>query len=711
MGNVSSIADLKALTTFADPCFNVFGCHSPGDGGGGQFYWDAQSTATDDGGTVISPASNPPVGRWKRLLHGPLSVKWFGAYSDGSHGAETTTAINAAISVVNATAPPTRTYQAIYFPAGRYSVVGGLDPIKADGVFLLGDGRDCSVLVGDETGNPLVTFGSDEAPNPIEWGGMKDLGLDYNYTKNVDGKEVLIEPKAEAIRIRNAAWLQFLNLSVYSVLSVARIGSATKAASAVWFAHVGGWLYYSGTGKTPASAGFTLVNGGGFWGEDISLIVGGGAQNSPGFPGQQLAGQPPLPADWPMTGDDPRQVPKNKIGDEPAATGVNFMQVLPVANQKPSNVWDTVYLSDCLGQLFTAGIFLYAPSGTNIEFVQVSNCTFDNCGQFGLFVSMGAQSISDIVISNSIFTGWDSNGIYLSEYHSGYGYIQDVVVTGCVIHSTGHEGIYLGGQVRELVITGCNVVDSNRFNGQSASITVQSNATEFSIANCITGKDNLGDKATAQAGIYVWPNCSNFSLTGNRVAGRASISSVGGYGIFLGEKCENFNIVGNNVFATSESGVPGAWATGIDLGHNCKNFVVSGNAVSARGPCAYGVAVHYDSDHYAITGNQFTGTTAASYVENNSTASKNRLYAANADNDYGGNKTGGIWIVPPSNVAWQNTTPFHVQAFIFGGSVSTIAKNGVTIAGMTSGVVTADPGETFTLTYSAVPNVTFFVVS
>ncbi len=61
------------------------GYHADGDGGGGAFYWDATSTATDDGGTVVKPASVGGAGRWLRLFDGGKhNAKWFGAKGDGS---------------------------------------------------------------------------------------------------------------------------------------------------------------------------------------------------------------------------------------------------------------------------------------------------------------------------------------------------------------------------------------------------------------------------------------------------------------------------------------------------------------------------------------------------------------------------------------------------------------------------------------------------
>jgi hypothetical protein len=48
------------------------GLAAPGDGGGGQFYWSAASTASDDGVNIIAPVATP-VGRWLRAGQAPIA--------------------------------------------------------------------------------------------------------------------------------------------------------------------------------------------------------------------------------------------------------------------------------------------------------------------------------------------------------------------------------------------------------------------------------------------------------------------------------------------------------------------------------------------------------------------------------------------------------------------------------------------------------------
>lgn len=56
----------------------VLGYYNVDDGGGGDFYWDATSTETDNGGTIIE-SNNTATGRFKRVFDSELDVKDFGA--------------------------------------------------------------------------------------------------------------------------------------------------------------------------------------------------------------------------------------------------------------------------------------------------------------------------------------------------------------------------------------------------------------------------------------------------------------------------------------------------------------------------------------------------------------------------------------------------------------------------------------------------------
>ncbi|MFT5287806.1 MAG: hypothetical protein ACI8TQ_003994, partial [Planctomycetota bacterium] len=83
MVTASSVDDLRDLAPGVAAAVLLLGYHTPGDGGGGNFYWDATSVELDDAGLVIGSMSKPAIGRWKRLGTTTLSAKHYGAIGDG----------------------------------------------------------------------------------------------------------------------------------------------------------------------------------------------------------------------------------------------------------------------------------------------------------------------------------------------------------------------------------------------------------------------------------------------------------------------------------------------------------------------------------------------------------------------------------------------------------------------------------------------------
>ena len=84
--NVDHISALKALdsTVLIDNIISyVKGYYTVGDGGGGQFYWDASSSESDNGGTVILPTGHMGSGRWVKITKGIITTKDFGCFGDG----------------------------------------------------------------------------------------------------------------------------------------------------------------------------------------------------------------------------------------------------------------------------------------------------------------------------------------------------------------------------------------------------------------------------------------------------------------------------------------------------------------------------------------------------------------------------------------------------------------------------------------------------
>ena len=84
------------------------------DGGGGRFYYDANSSATTNRGTIFKP--NSANGRWLRVVtDSVVNVKWFGALGDGT--TDDTAAIQAALDWRDQSTGKPGT---VIVPAGRF---------------------------------------------------------------------------------------------------------------------------------------------------------------------------------------------------------------------------------------------------------------------------------------------------------------------------------------------------------------------------------------------------------------------------------------------------------------------------------------------------------------------------------------------------------------------------------------------------------------
>lgn len=133
--DVASIADLKALDVSAIPDkmqVMVGGYYAHGDGGGGQFYYDAGSSDADNGGTIFAPTVGS--GRWLRVCNNIFYPEWFGARGDGT--SDDTAALQATVDAAEGS-PHSLVYM---LPSVSYAVSATID--------LGGGGNDTAFIGG-----------------------------------------------------------------------------------------------------------------------------------------------------------------------------------------------------------------------------------------------------------------------------------------------------------------------------------------------------------------------------------------------------------------------------------------------------------------------------------------------------------------------------------------------------------------------------------
>jgi hypothetical protein len=135
---IDTIRALKTKPAGFAACLCVLGYHEPGDGGGGTFYWDAGSFEPDNAGTIIAPEPTKPFGRWKRLIDGPLSVKWFGA--TGKRDGNDHAAIQAAVDALPSSGGT------VSFPPGSYLICAPVVVSGAKRFSLIGYGAELRTM-------------------------------------------------------------------------------------------------------------------------------------------------------------------------------------------------------------------------------------------------------------------------------------------------------------------------------------------------------------------------------------------------------------------------------------------------------------------------------------------------------------------------------------------------------------------------------------
>lgn len=182
------------------------------------------------------------------------------------------------------------------------------------------------------------------------------------------------------------------------------------------------------------------------------------------------------------------------------------------------------------------------------------------------------------------------------------------------------------------------------------------------------------------------------------------------YYAVAGPKNNRFNLeIGavNRVTTTSNSAM---WfaptATGFLVNGCSGNDDTSASGTPWR--ANYGITVLADADNYLVCNNRVTGTTASYNIAANTAGSVNRRISGNVGASYAG---AAAITLSASGVATVNKTPFVVDVYLYGGTVSGIAASGVAIPNMTNGKVTLDPGKTVVVTASPLPTLTAIALS
>lgn len=209
----------------------------------------ANVTNDPNQGVYVAPASDTTgaSGAWRRVVAGPINVKWFGAKGDGT--TDDTAAIQAAINYAHTTGG------ALYFPAGIYNHTG---LTFKNNVRYIGDGKDATGVLGTVL---LYTGTSDgvQVNNPINSSTPANItveGITFKNTARTAGKACFADTGSAYLNIRNCAFIgadRQLILDQSELTDVTDCQFEATAAGATCCV----WIVNGADRNLGASAGFT----------------------------------------------------------------------------------------------------------------------------------------------------------------------------------------------------------------------------------------------------------------------------------------------------------------------------------------------------------------------------------------------------------------------------------------------------------------------
>lgn len=137
-----------------------------GDGGGGNFYWEAGAapgTYVDNGGTVIVPNGGDGSSAWVRVFSGGVYVEYFGAKGDSV--SNDSTAVQKAVDYCSESG------DAILFSKSKKYLASGIQFSNGNSYLIIGEesvidagGADCFLVDGATLNiNSLIIEGADDA--------------------------------------------------------------------------------------------------------------------------------------------------------------------------------------------------------------------------------------------------------------------------------------------------------------------------------------------------------------------------------------------------------------------------------------------------------------------------------------------------------------------------------------------------------------------
>lgn len=151
-------------------------CYLTEAGREGTFKWDSSDLSTEvaadtQQGIYVPPSSDATgaSGAWVRQYEGGVNIKWFGAVADwdGTTGTDNTTAINGAVSAINALGGGV-----VRVPEGAFRTTGNIKLL--DGVYIIGEGYESHIHNNQSNGFQKCVIASGNMGDPTNGNSLFD---------------------------------------------------------------------------------------------------------------------------------------------------------------------------------------------------------------------------------------------------------------------------------------------------------------------------------------------------------------------------------------------------------------------------------------------------------------------------------------------------------------------------------------------------------
>lgn len=359
--------------------------------------------------------------------------------------------------------------------------------------------------------------------------------------------------------------------------------------------------------------------------------------------------------------------------------------------------------------------------------ISISGITITNAKNWPINIIATDSRITDCVISNSpnmSFFGPNSKRCVISNclvYNIGndwgigfYGGVEDCIISKCIVHNCAQTGLGIlsdGHQQNpsKNVIISDNISYLNGYagigvGGYSSSLLHDG----ILVKGNISYKNNTSDSTTTLTGGYNISDVKN-SVISNNIShdnGAGAGAVQGTAGILLTAVVTNTNIVGNHIYNEGQgslygNGIMAHYATlsRVNISHN----VIDDNQDTKTMEAHIRVTDKVTAGDVQIIGNLFGGTRFRRILVECTQPIGN--IADNGNYNPVGNFTAPS--MPSSGGTYTNNYDLTCRVFVYGGTVSEIAINGIT-TGLTSGSFILAPKDIIKLTYSSAPSWTWF---